>query len=116
LRNVLYRAADYIIVRVGAVNRYVPAAAELTGGRDDDGVCFSRIEIRRGTVSRDQQSELEEITAIERQALDFALHNETIDNGVTVVDQRRPLDDGVTREGCRVNLHLQVKGNGLAHV
>ena len=72
LRQVGERPAHHVVVVVLAVDRDVAAASELAGRRDRDHVRLGRVEVRRGRVARQQERELEEVAAVERQVLDDA--------------------------------------------
>ena len=70
LDDVEQRPAHHVVVVVHAVDGDVAAAAELPGRRDDHGVGLGRIEVRRRGVAGDQQRQLHEVAAVERQPVD----------------------------------------------
>ena len=72
LGHVLERSTDHIVVVVGAVDHDVAAATELAGRRDEHRVRLRRIEVGRRRVAGNEQRQLEEVAAVERQHVDEA--------------------------------------------
>ena len=78
LRQILQRPADDIVVVVRAVDGHVAAATELAGRRDQNGVRFRRIEVRRGRIAGDEERQLQEVAAVEGQRRDFLLPDDGV--------------------------------------
>ena len=79
LGKILQRAADHIVVVVGAVDRHGAAASKLPRRRDQDRIGLGRIEVRRQGVARYEQGQLEKVATIERQRGNLALPDDSID-------------------------------------
>ena len=72
LRQVGERTAHHVVVVVLSVDRDVAAAPRLAGRRDRHHVRLGRVEVRRRRVARQQERELQEVAAVQREVLDHA--------------------------------------------